>query len=80
MGEYDFQHEVLQKLGAIEGKQDMMHEELRSQQDDLKGLRIDATKALDSAKSAHHRINLIMAILGAMGRALIYIIVKIIWP
>jgi hypothetical protein len=79
MSEHDFQSEVLQQLGNIEGKQDMIHEELRSQQNDIKGLRTDATKALESAKSAHHRINLIMAILGAMGSALVYIVVKIIW-
>jgi|GEM_PF-2717372 len=79
MDERDFQSEVLQKLGKIEGKQDMMHEELRSQQEDIKGLRADATKALESAKSAHRRINLVMAILGAIGSAVVYIVVKIIW-
>jgi len=57
MPDKDFQNEVLQQLGIISGKQDMMHEELRSQQGDIKELKTEATKALESAKSAHHRID-----------------------
>lgn len=80
MGEYDFQNEVLQQLGRIEAKQDTMYDELRTQQADIKELREDTTKALQSAKAAHHRINFIMAILGAMGTAVGYIVFKIIFP
>ena len=80
MSERDFQSEVLQQLGRIEAKQDTMYDELRTQQADIKELREDTTKALQSAKAAHHRINFIMAILGAMGTAVGYIVFKIIFP
>lgn len=79
MGEYDFQNEVLHQLGEIQGTQKAMYDEIRTQQNDIKELKEGTTKALESAKSAHHRINLIMAILGAIGSALIYIVVKIVW-
>ena len=77
MGEHDFQIEVLHQLGEISGIQKSMQDELRTQQTDIKKVQADATKAADSAKSAHHRINLIMMMLGAVAMVLIGIIVKI---
>lgn len=80
MSEHDFQNEVLQQLGEIQGTQKSMYDEMRTQQADIKEVRTTATKAMESAKSAHHRINFIYGILGAMGTAVGYIVFKIIFP
>lgn len=77
MSEHDFQNEVLQQLGEIQGSQKAMYDEMRTQQSDIKEVRTTATKAMDSAKSAHHRINFIYGLLGGLGTVIVGIIVKI---
>jgi hypothetical protein len=57
MSEHDFQTEILSRLGSIESKQDIMYEELRSLQGDVKNSASVANDALNSTKSAHKRID-----------------------
>lgn len=80
MSEYDFQQKVLHDLGEIQGTQKFMYDDMRTQQADIKEFTAIAAEAKQSAKSAHHRINLIMALLGTMGSALLYVVIKSIWP
>ena len=77
MSEHDFQNEVLQQLGEIQGTQKSMYDEMRTQQSDIKEVRTTATKAIDSAKSAHHRINFIWGALGGVATVVGGIVLKL---
>ena len=87
MSEFDFQTEILSqqteiisRLSGIESKQDMMHEELRTLQDDVKNSASVANDALNSTKSAHKRIDGIKTdamLLGAVISFFVTIILKL---
>lgn len=63
MSEQEFQSKVLEELGAISAKQSIIYDEQRTQQLEIKELKEDVTKALESTKSAHHRINTVYKLL-----------------
>lgn len=67
MGETDFQREVLNRLVRMETKQDTHIEAIKEHAATLviHGERI--TKAEESAKSAHHRIDGIFVAAGSLG-------------
>lgn len=67
----EFQNNVLHELGEIKGLQRSMYDQMPLIQADLKSVKEDATRALDSAKSAHHRLNFVYAVMGAFGMALL---------
>lgn len=74
MSENEFQGKVLNKLGSIEAKQDAMYDELRTHQTDIKELKEISTQALESAKSAHHRINTLYIVGGVVASIITYFI------
>lgn len=73
----EFQNSVLHELGEIKGLQHSMYDQMPVMQADLKTAREDAMKALDSAKSAHHRLNLVYGVLGAVAAALLKVFVHL---
>lgn len=72
MNEHDFESTVLRQLGSIEAKQNAMYDELRTHQEDIKDLKEMATKALESAKAAHHRINALYVVGGLVASIIAY--------
>lgn len=75
MSEFEFQKKVLEELGSISSKQSIFYDEQRTQQADIKELKENVTKALESTKSAHHRINTIFQIIGGLATAVITLII-----
>lgn len=57
MSEYEFNNEVIDRLARIETKMEAINEQCASRNSELDEIGIAAREALQSAKSAHHRIN-----------------------
>ena len=53
----DFQQQVLSKLSAIEAKQEMFNDTQKEHTMSIKEIQKQAIEAIQSAKSAHHRID-----------------------
>ncbi|MEN6566787.1 MAG: hypothetical protein ABFC57_10840 [Veillonellales bacterium] len=67
MPEKDFQREVIDRLARIETKQDATGETVKAHALTLSDHETRITRTEESTKSAHHRLNGILALAGILG-------------
>lgn len=79
MGEKDWQQEVIDRLARIETKQDATAKTVECNTTTINQHNERITRTEESAKSAHHRLNGLMATAGFVGGAVSFVI-QLLWP
>jgi hypothetical protein len=74
VSEHDFQIEVIDRLGRIEERLNSIDQQCSIRYKELSDTKTTALSALQSTRSAHHRINGMYIIAGAIGSIISFIV------